>query len=105
MPTLLLYGEHDEVIPREPTEKWVSELPFAARFSRRVALYDKGYHILLRDLEAPIVWQDVASWIADHRAALPSGADRRASDVLYAGGAAAPLATAAASKPVDRAAN
>jgi acylglycerol lipase len=105
VPTLLLYGERDEIIPHEPTERWVSELPFEARFTRRIALYDKGYHILLRDLEAPIVWRDVASWIADHRAALPSGADRRASDLLYANGAAAPVATAAAAKPGDRSEN
>jgi len=38
-----------------------------------VASYPKGYHMLLRDLDGPIVWRDVLAWIIDHKAALPSG--------------------------------
>lgn len=103
-PMLLLYGEHDEIVPAEPTALWVKNLPFKARFGRRLAWYDKGYHILLRDLEAPVVWRDIASWIGDHHAPLPSGADRRASDVFYADRATTPFATAAP-KTADRAQN
>jgi acylglycerol lipase len=88
-PMLLLYGDRDELVPKHPTELWVASLPYEARLTRRVAWYDRGYHMLLRDLEAPVVWRDVASWIADHGAPLPSGADRRASAVLFAAGAEA----------------
>jgi acylglycerol lipase len=88
-PMLLLYGARDEIVPKVPTEIWVDNLPYRARMTRKLAWYDHGYHMLLRDLEAPMVWRDVASWIEDHGAALPSGADRRASEVLYANGAAA----------------
>jgi hypothetical protein len=42
---------------------------------QRVAYYKNGWHMLLRDLQAENVWVDVAAWISDHRAALPSQAD------------------------------
>jgi acylglycerol lipase len=83
-PLLLLYGERDEIVPKEPTRLWIATLPYAARMTRRIAWYNEGYHLLLRDLEAPLVLRDVATWIADHRAPLPSGADSRASRVLFA---------------------
>ncbi len=83
-PMLLLYGNKDEIVPKEPTRLWVSQLPYGARGSRRIAWYPEGYHMLLRDLEAPLVLRDIESWIADHDAPLPSGADRQASAVLFA---------------------
>jgi alpha-beta hydrolase superfamily lysophospholipase len=81
---LLLYGEHDEIVPKEPTELWIENLPHDARATRRIAWYAAGYHMLLRDLEGPTVWRDVESWLLDHRAPLPSGADRRANEELLA---------------------
>ena len=51
---------------------------------RRVAYYAGGYHMLLRDIDAPIVRRDVEAWIADPAAALPSGADRHAGEALMA---------------------
>ena len=83
-PMMLLYGDRDEVVPAAPTRLWIDHLPYRARFTRRIAWYANGYHMILRDLDAPIVREDVASWIADHRAPLPSGADRRASEALFA---------------------
>ena len=83
-PMLLLYGEHDEVVPGKATNLWIEHLPYDARLKRRIALYADGYHMLLRDLEAPVVLGDVASWIADPKVPLPSGADRRAAATLFA---------------------
>ncbi len=83
-PMLLLYGERDEIVPKEPTRLWISQLPYGAHATRRIAWYPEGYHMLLRDLEAPLVLHDIESWIADHSAPLPSGADRQASAVLFA---------------------
>jgi alpha-beta hydrolase superfamily lysophospholipase len=78
VPLLLLYGKHDEIVPQRPTRLFITDLTGAQRADSRIALYEHGYHMLLRDLDADIVIGDIASWIEDRRAALPSGADRRA---------------------------
>jgi acylglycerol lipase len=72
-PTLALYGARDEIIPPEPMKLMVAALPQA---TSRIAYYHDGYHMLLRDLEAPLVLRDIESWIADRAAPLPSGADK-----------------------------
>lgn len=74
-PALLLYGEHDEIVPRRPMARFVDGLPARAQLRQRVALYPHGYHMLLRDLDGPQLIKDVAAWIADPAAPLPSGAD------------------------------
>ncbi len=58
-PILLLYGKNDQVIPAPPTEAVVAALGGKAEIHR----YDHGYHMLLRDLDAQIVWQDALTWI------------------------------------------
>ena len=82
VPLLLLYGERDEIIPQDPTLQAWNDLPAAARQRQRLALYEDGWHMLLRDLGAEVVLDDVSTWIADPGAPLPSGADRRAEAVL-----------------------
>ena len=82
VPLLLLYGERDEVIPQEPTLQAWKGLPPEANGRQRLALYEDGWHMLLRDLGAEVVLEDVATWIDDREAPLPSGADRRAKAVL-----------------------
>jgi alpha-beta hydrolase superfamily lysophospholipase len=62
-PILLLYGKNDQVIPKAPTEAVVSTLAGRAD----IRCYDHGYHMLLRDLEGPQVWQDVLDWVQGHR--------------------------------------
>ncbi|PIW30517.1 MAG: alpha/beta hydrolase [Rhodospirillales bacterium CG15_BIG_FIL_POST_REV_8_21_14_020_66_15] len=79
---LILYGEKDEVIPGRPTFDMVRRLPAGARARQTFALYEGGYHMLLRDLNAETVWRDVLAWIEDARGPLPSGADRRAARIL-----------------------
>jgi acylglycerol lipase len=74
-PALLLYGEHDEIVPRRPMARFVDGLPARAQLRQRVALYPHGYHMLLRDLDGPVLIKDVAAWIADPSVPLPSGAD------------------------------
>jgi acylglycerol lipase len=69
LPALVLYGEHDEIIPRRPTCRMLSTLTSSAR----VAVYPNGYHMLTRDLEARVVLEDLAAWLADPAAPLPSG--------------------------------
>ncbi|HZT89564.1 MAG TPA: alpha/beta hydrolase [Stellaceae bacterium] len=72
---LLMYGAHDEIVPREPVHDFVAHLPPDAGAVRRLAFYRQGYHMLLRDLEGATVADDVASWILHAGGRLPSGAD------------------------------
>ncbi len=73
-PTLILYGEKDEVIPKQPTGKMLNTLP---QETHRIAIYSDGYHMLLRDLNAITVWEDIIAWIKDQNTSLPSKADQR----------------------------
>ncbi|QQP89296.1 lysophospholipase [Skermanella sp. TT6] len=72
-PALVLYGLNEQVIPRAPIEKALAALP------RHVdsAVYEEGYHMLMRDLQGETVLRDMVSWIGNPSAPLPSGADRR----------------------------
>lgn len=81
---LVLYGEHDEVVPPEPSFRMMNALPGPAE--RQVkAVYGQGWHLLLRDLQAEVVLGDIRSWIEAPDAPLPSGADGRARTILAGG--------------------
>ena len=73
--TLILYGANDDVIREGPTTEMLRRLPAEPALQPRVAVYETGYHMLIRDLNAEIVWRDVEVWIADRAGPLPSGAD------------------------------
>ena len=73
-PALVLVGAKDEIIPAAPTWRTIARLP-AIGATQRVAFYPRGYHMLLRDLQAATVIDDIAAWIADSTRPLPSGAD------------------------------
>ena len=75
-PTLVLVGAHDQLVPLKAQWAAVDALPEPAH--QRAAYYKDGWHMLMRDLEGPLLWRDVAAWIADHDAPLPSGADTAA---------------------------
>jgi len=77
-PLLVLYGAKDQVIPKQPIADLMARLPRTADGTQRLAYYAHGWHLILRDLEAHTVDADIAAWIEDHRAALPSGADKAA---------------------------
>lgn len=70
-PVLVLYGARDEIIPKAPTLQMIRQLDGR----HRVAVYADGYHMLLRDLQAAVVIEDVAAWLRNTEDALPSGQD------------------------------
>lgn len=78
VPALVLYGERDEIIPRRPTCRMLSSLPSSAR----IAVYPNGYHMLTRDLGAEVVLKDLAAWLADPAASLPSGLEANGRQAL-----------------------
>ena len=67
---LFLYGAHDQIIPRNSAVATARRLPATAR----TALYENGWHWLLRDLQREVVYADILAFIDDPNAALPSQA-------------------------------
>lgn len=67
---LMLYGQNDQIIPRPAADLAASRLPARARS----ALYADGYHMLMRDLQAEVVYGDILAYLRDPNAPLPSEA-------------------------------
>lgn len=72
VPTLLLYGAHDQVVEPGPMRRALRIAGEAPNL--RTGYYPAGWHLLNRDLDAEIVYRDVAAWLEDKKAPLPSGA-------------------------------
>ena len=62
-PALILYGRNDEIIPPGAFEALLARLPERPSAERRVAIYDTGWHMLLRDLGAARVRDDVGAFV------------------------------------------
>jgi alpha-beta hydrolase superfamily lysophospholipase len=67
-PTLYLYGAKDQIIPKAPAFQAAGRLGA----NGRTAYYADGCHLLLVDLQNPRVWDDVAAYLKDPAAPLPS---------------------------------
>ena len=80
--TLVLYGEKDQIVPEEPTKLFIQNLLIHQPVGKKIAYYKDGYHMLLRDLQAPLIWQDIAHWILNQNAVLPSGADKNSDKLI-----------------------
>lgn len=70
-PLLVLGGARDEVVPPKAHAAMVERL--TADPCTEV-IYPDGYHLLLRDLQRQVVWEDILAWIEGR--ALPSGLAR-----------------------------
>ena len=93
--TLVLLGKQEDIIPSAAMAALRARLPHD-RCMVRLAQYDSGYHMLLRDLQAERVLRDVVAWIGNPQAALPSGAERVLAASEVANGALAGARSAAA---------
>lgn len=80
---MLLYGEKDNLIPKDAMILFLQRLYSGGTKGKTVGFYPDGYHMLLRDLQAHTVWRDITAWIdAKGSGKLPSGADIRAKELL-----------------------
>lgn len=95
-PALILYGLRDEIVPRRPVCSLLLSLPAAPAGRWRFLLYREGFHLLLRDRGAATVHADIAAWMADPEAALPSAAIEISAADPPARRAGSPLCDAAA---------
>jgi alpha-beta hydrolase superfamily lysophospholipase len=80
--TLMLYGEKDDIIPKEPIYAFLQQFLANDNRNKTIAIYPQGHHLLLRDLHAENTWQDITAWIQHHPDHLPSGADKYAQGIL-----------------------
>ena len=71
VPTLVLAGANDRVVQQAPLRAALA----AADGAVRVARYDQGWHLLLRDRVRDVVLADLLRFLEDARAPLPSGAE------------------------------
>ncbi len=62
---LFLYGERDEIIPSQPTCELHERLSNSASTRLTAIIYEQGYHMLTRDLQAEVVLEDIAAWIEE----------------------------------------
>jgi alpha-beta hydrolase superfamily lysophospholipase len=76
-PILLLYGEHDQIIPKAAFCALLKRLP-QDETGIRIALYRDGWHMLTRDLQGDRVLADIAAWVRDRESPMPSGEETRA---------------------------
>lgn len=72
VPSLLMYGGHDQLVDIEPMRRALTRAADAPNL--RTAWYPDGWHLLNRDLQAEKVWRDVAGWVRHPEAPLPTGA-------------------------------
>jgi len=70
IPAVYMYGAHDQIIPKTAAFSAAHRL----RPPGRTLYYERGWHLLLRDLQAQTVWQDTMAFIRDPSAPPPSGA-------------------------------
>ena len=70
LPVLMSYGANDYVIPPAGIKRSAKSLPSHVR----TVYYEKGYHMLLRDLQAETVHADYLAFMRAPDGELPSGA-------------------------------
>ena len=74
---LLLYGKHDDIIPSRPTCQLLEQLSNPAQTQLTAIVYERGYHMLTRDLQAEVVLEDIAAWIDASQTPQLTGRDLR----------------------------
>ena len=72
VPTLLLYGDHDQIVEKGPMRRALARAGDQPSF--RTGFYADAWHIMNRDLGGEVVYRDVEAYLRDATAPLPSGA-------------------------------
>lgn len=62
-PALVLYGKNEEVLAENSVAAVQKALPRTSAIHS--LLYPNGWHMLMRDLQGPVVWRDVLAFIDD----------------------------------------
>jgi len=79
---LFLYGARDEIIPPRPmADVFVKRVQGRFAQPQRLLVYENGYHMLLRDLQAEVVWNDILHWLTAPAGDFPSVRDKAAQEI------------------------
>lgn len=73
--SLILYGAKEDILPPEAWRTMIDSLPSEGRWKLR--LYSSGFHMLLRDLNAAAVIEDVRRYALDPDALSPAEQEAR----------------------------
>jgi alpha-beta hydrolase superfamily lysophospholipase len=71
-PLLVMVGEHDEIVPPDAQTAMIERLRATPCVH---VVYPDGWHLLLRDLQRRVVWQDIIAWIDNEPLPSAQGAD------------------------------
>lgn len=74
---LVLFGQREAILDRGAVNQALPQFRDLPPEQGRIAIYPRGYHLLLRDFDQYTVYDDMAAWIREPGAPLPSGADKR----------------------------
>jgi alpha-beta hydrolase superfamily lysophospholipase len=77
LPILYLTGRNDQIIPPKAAAEAMDRL-LDTDPKARGAYYDQAWHMMLRDHDGATVLGDIAAFMTDQSAPLPSGADKDA---------------------------
>jgi alpha-beta hydrolase superfamily lysophospholipase len=77
---LLLFGAREGILDRSAVNQALPHFRDLPPEQGRIAIYRRGYHLLLRDFNQYAVYDDMAAWMRDPAAPLPSGADTRGAE-------------------------
>ena len=72
---LVLYGKKDDIIPAIPTCELHERLSAHEGVRLTAITYEQGYHMLTRDLQAEVVLEDIAAWIANRETSEHNGSN------------------------------
>jgi alpha-beta hydrolase superfamily lysophospholipase len=79
VPTIVMYGAHDQIIEPVPMRRALARAGDSPNL--RTAYYPDGWHLLNRDLQADVVFGDVVAVLRDPQSPLPSGVGRIPKDL------------------------
>lgn len=74
---LVMFGDREAILDRGAVNQALPQFRDLPPDRGRIAIYAGGYHLLLRDFIQYTVFDDMAAWIRNPAAPLPSGADQR----------------------------
>lgn len=83
VPALILYGKNDEIVPKSPTCEMLRALPADSSSEHHFILYENGYHMLTRDLQAGQVYDDIENWIQKHNHGEDQGGEIARQDMEF----------------------